>query len=100
MNLVQKRRDALHFVHDDHPIARDVRELKGKQPGVGEEGLVAGFVQEIDDVRVRECASRPRALARTADAVEEETALGRDEKTAVLAPCHHAVILLCIMTAW
>lgn len=98
MHLVQEGGGALHFVQDDHAIARDVAQLEREQPGVGQKRLMPRFVEEIDDVRAGEGVSRPRALAHAADAKEEEAAFRRDEQASVTRGCHDAVILRREMT--
>jgi hypothetical protein len=46
--------------------------------------LVAGFVEEVDDVGVREVGPSPGALADATNAVQEEAAPRRGQKPSIL----------------
>jgi hypothetical protein len=58
------------------------------------------FVQQVDDVGVREGVSRPGAFPDAAEAEEEEAGFGRCEQPVIRTRCHVEVILSCIMTTY
>ena len=85
MDLVEKRRYALHFIEHDDLIGRQGPQLKPEQCRVGGQRLIPALVKQVDDVRIGEGLTRPGALADTTHAVQEEAAFWWGQNPQVLA---------------
>jgi hypothetical protein len=74
VDLVEKRRYALHFIEHDDLIGRQGPQLKPEQCRVGGQRLIPALVKQVDDVRIGEGLTRPGALTDPTGAIEERGA--------------------------
>jgi hypothetical protein len=74
-------------------LARQIPELEGEQSGIGQQRLVTGFVEQVDEIRVGECFTGPGALAHTSDTEEEKAPRGSGNQAAISRDCHVVVII-------
>ena len=98
MYLVQESGHPLNLVEHDGLRLWQGGELRAKQRWLGQQGMAAGLVEQIDDMRTWKRRPRPCGFTDTADAEEEEAPGGGCERAPVIV--HVAVIIACKMTTW
>ena len=98
VDLIQQRRQPLHFVDDDPVAATLAPQFSTEQARIPQVGLEEALIEKIEAPGAGKVGSGPGALAHAAEPEQEEALGGRRQQARVDDRAHHVVIIPGSMT--
>jgi hypothetical protein len=92
VDLVEQRRQPLHFIHNHPDPGRLAAQFVAEELGVAQVSLVKPLVQQIQPQRTGKMGASPRTLADTAKPEQKEAVVWRPQEPRIPRVVWHAVI--------